>query len=80
MLFIRDAYMHVLSMNLIKSIQHQFNIEMKINLQRKLNNIIYRKCLHASFPNIKKTKVKSDHFFFLEKSEMIRIRGGGGTI
>ena len=56
--------MHVLSMNLIKSIQHQFNIEMKINLQRKLNNIIYRKCLHASFPNIKKTKVKSDHFFF----------------
>ena len=22
----------------------------------------------------KKTKVKSDHFFFLEKSEMIRIR------
>ena len=71
-----------------------FNIVMKIIFQRKLNKIIYRKCLHASYPNIKKTKVKSDHFFFIEKSEMIRIRmenkekkskpiineGEGGTI
>lgn len=69
MLFITDAYIYVLSTNLIKSIQHQFNIEMKINLQRKLNNIIYRKCLHASFPNIKRTKVKSDHFFFRKKRD-----------